>query len=290
MDSRSDVNDVNKLYNGVDAWNAWREQINKDQPNLSGMDLKNDEKLITIFYNDETKRFLIQYLNLSNTNLKNADLEPTTFKYCDFRGADLSEALLRNYDFENCSFGQDEKTIEDKKRESGVLSKADLAEFTSLACKLNQLNRTVLFGTYFLKTSLCFVDLTTVVVDEATKLERVSVINTRISRQVLERLEDHGGLTIGRRRQMKIVDDIMTLRESFSGFWNKLHFFAMLIFLAPYIWFIAKQWVLANVGEEIPNELTSPILIWNPCRNPCRTLYKLRYAIKFNRWIPINGI
>ena len=250
--------DIYKLYNGVDEWNAWRVQANKAQPDLSGLDIQNDERLITIFYINETKRFLVQNVDFSNTNLRNANLGATTFKHCNFRGADLSKAVVWHCEFENCSLGPAEKAIDDKKRDSGVLTKTDHTEFSSIACKLN---RTVLFGTHFVRTSLCYVNLTTVQVDEATKLETVSVINTRISRQVLERMKDYGGLTIGRRRQMEIVDDIMTLRQSFSGFWNKLHFFAMSIFLAPYIWFLAKQWFLANIGEEVTNKLTSPIII-----------------------------
>jgi len=248
---------LQKLCDGVDSWNKWREQFNKEQPNLSNLNLQNNEKLKNLFYNKETQRFLIQGYNFTNTNLKNSNLWPTDFKDCNFRGADLSGAMVYHCIFENCSFGPAEKAIEDKKEATGVLSKTDHTEFSSIACKLN---RTVLFGASFIRTSLCYVDMTTVLLDEATKLETASVINTRISRQVLERMKDNGGLTIGRRRQMIIEDDVMTLRLSFSGFWNKLHFLAMSIFLAPYIWFLAKQWFFANIGEEEQTDHSSPIL------------------------------
>ncbi len=247
------------LHMGVDAWNKWRKQNPDIRPDLSGLNLRDKKTLQSISRDFDLAKPCVRGVDFSDTDLTKAELGYIAFDNCYFRGADLSEALAWHCIFEQCSFGPTEKMINDKMRADGTLSKADDAKFNALACKLD---RTVLFDTKFSETSLCYVDLTTVDVDEKTSLETAGVINTRISWQVLEHLKDKGGLTTGRLRQMKIVDDVMKLRQSFSGFWNKLHFVAMSIFLAPYIWFLAKQWVLADVGTRVPIKATdSPILV-----------------------------
>lgn len=81
-------------------------------------------------------------------------------------------------------------------------------------------------------------------VDRGTKFSSVKKVSgCQIDRFTLECLgEEYGGLTRGQRMQMKIIDDVVTLRSQYSGFWQWIHVCALLAFAAPYLWFLAQQW------------------------------------------------
>jgi hypothetical protein len=250
---------VEKLCEGIRNWNEWREQNPEIKPDLSGLDLTQRKIRDAISTNSHGAYYQVVEIKLSDTNLKNAVLKSVFFESSDLRGADLSGAQAQDCRFESCLLGEPESAIDERMREVNNLTRTDETFYRSRACTMNQ---TRIFGASFNKSSLCYVDLTTVFVDEKTSLEQVGVINTKISRSVIEQLRDYGGLTIGRLRRMIHVDDVADLRRSFSGFWNQLHFVALVVFFAPYLWFIANQWLLARVGDETPDkDASSPILI-----------------------------
>jgi len=101
----------------------------------------------------------------------------------------------------------------------------------------------------FRQCNLCYVDLTSVVVDEKTSFEQADLFRATIAREVLDCMEGGGKLTMHQLRNLKVVDDIATLRREFSGFWVAVHVTGMLIFLAPYLVFVVFQLLRAEVGE-----------------------------------------
>jgi hypothetical protein len=254
----ANVQHVEQLCKGIISWNQWRNENPKIKPDLSELDL-NQPKIVNAISVNPHGTYSVQEVNFSDTNLKNAVLKTICFKESDFRGADLSGAQAQDCKFESCLLSEPESEIDSQMRQGKKLARNLEAIKRSRACTMNQ---TCIFGASFNKSSLCYVDLSTVLVDEKTSLEQVGVINTKISRSVLERLRDNGGLTTGRLRRMIYVDDVADLRLSFSGFWNLLHLVSLVVFLAPYLWFIANQWLLAHVGDEVSGRVrSSPILV-----------------------------
>src|SRR5437762_1705443 len=67
---------LDKLKQGVEAWNEWREEHRDIQPDLSGANLSG--------------------VDLSNANLNGADLREAQLKGADLREAQLKGANLRN--------------------------------------------------------------------------------------------------------------------------------------------------------------------------------------------------
>jgi hypothetical protein len=87
-----------------------------------------------------------------------------------------------------------------------------------------------------------------VAVDGGTRFENAEVDGCRMERQTLERLEDYGGLTRGRRMTMHIEDPVAEMRSYYSGVWQWIHVTALLVFLFPYVVFIWKKYLVASFG------------------------------------------
>ena len=70
---------LDRLNQGTEAWNRWREENPEIQPDLSGADLRNG---------------YFSGINFSYTNLKQALLKDTYFKAANLRGANLQKTDL----------------------------------------------------------------------------------------------------------------------------------------------------------------------------------------------------
>ena len=259
----ANVKHMSTLALGIQAWNAWRADEPTVRGDLSGLDLVTNETLRDRLHSETREGVGIHDWNLQNVDLSGARLDGLVFYNADFQNSDLSNASICNCRFIRGVFGVSVPDIETLRDREGRLSEHTVKNLKAAACRLES---TLAFGAEFKIASLSFADLTSMKVDEATRFSRVGVIGTKITQAKLEMLQDFGGLAPGRMSQMEIVDDVATLRRSFSGFLNSVHVVAILLFCAPYLWFLGKQWVLAGVGEGIafPGR-TSPILA-NLCR------------------------
>jgi hypothetical protein len=255
---------LQKLREGTAAWNAWREAYPAVHPDLSDLDLSRDEK--THHYSlveDTAQGRAVNGINFRDTNLQSAKLEHLVFLRPDFRGADLSGGSINHSKFIEGWFAVGLQAIEERRGTTGTLNQKDIRDFRNQACRLA---RTTAYGATFKAFSLSFADLTTIKVDEATRFEQVGVVGTKISRATLDMLVDYGGLSAGRRSQMIIFDDVATLRQSFSGFWNAIHIGALVVFLLPYAWFLVSQWLRARVGEALPTNTDTSSILSNLCK------------------------
>jgi hypothetical protein len=95
-----------KLMEGVDAWNAWREQNPSILPDLSyaklaggkffGINLKQAKLYKAQLNNANLGKANLAGANLSKANLKGANLEKANLKSANLIGADLTDAILTN--------------------------------------------------------------------------------------------------------------------------------------------------------------------------------------------------
>jgi len=82
------------LKQGVEVWNAWREQHPDIRPNLMGLTLKDFNLTGVNLANADLFGATLVRGNLTNANLGNACLRQTIFNPIDLSGADLQDANL----------------------------------------------------------------------------------------------------------------------------------------------------------------------------------------------------
>ena len=163
------------LQNGVDAWNKWRNDNQKVQPDISSVSLKK-QNLNNINFSRTNlsqcnlrgvfmRNANLQQTNLSNANLQSADLRSSNLRDADLRNVILKDARLQNTIFYNANL------------ESANLTNAKLsnANFTHASLSKADLDKARLAETVFADTNLSnAVNLTNCIhsvnsrVDEAT--------------------------------------------------------------------------------------------------------------------------
>ena len=243
------------LRTGTAKWNRWRSENPDVAPNLSQVDWTVQTNIANRLGKRIQGSFTVEGLDLSRANLTRSDFEGVHFVDCDFKGADLSNSNVSGCVFESCTFGVSALGIDKAKRDSSSSAQKALRRMAA------SFRGTRAFGTVFRRSGMSYADLRELLVDEGTRFERVGMVGTVITKSVLERMHDFGGLSLARRATMVIEDDVALLRQSFSGFWNVVHLLALAVFLAPYIWFLAKMWTRAQVGESIAFE-GATISLW----------------------------
>ncbi len=141
----------------------------------------------------------------------------------DFRGADLSGHDLEDADLRDC-------LLQGVGMAGATLKGADLG------------------GAQMEEADVTGCDFVGVRFDSLTMLRRAKVAGARIDRHTLESLKDYGGLTPGDRMQMRILDGVTLLRSHYSGFWQWIHLFALVLFAFPYAWFVFSEYAVAHSG------------------------------------------
>ena len=105
---------LNKIKQGVDAWNKWREDNPNEVPDLSKADIRGCKLQKINLNNANLKEAKLQYSNLYEANLEKADLskaklletnlQSAKLKNADLSGAGLLESNLQFTDLENAIF------------------------------------------------------------------------------------------------------------------------------------------------------------------------------------------
>ena len=79
---------LNKIKQGVDVWNQWREENPQTVPDLSQADIRG---------------YQLQKINLSNTDLKDAKLQYSNLTGATLEKADLNKAKLLETNFQSAN-------------------------------------------------------------------------------------------------------------------------------------------------------------------------------------------
>jgi uncharacterized protein YjbI with pentapeptide repeats len=103
----------NKIKQGVDAWNQWREENPEIAPDLSQADIRGSQLQKINLSNTDLKEAKLQYSNLTGANLEKADLnkaklletslQNANLKDINLSGAGLLESNLQFTDLENAN-------------------------------------------------------------------------------------------------------------------------------------------------------------------------------------------
>ena len=155
--------------------------------------------------------------------LPKARLDGADLRRANFQAADLSGASLMGVEAVRASFTQ-------AKLAGADLRGADLTDASLLSADLTAADlRGVSFSPY-------------------SNLKGAKVGGAKIDRQALRRLGPlRGGLTDGDIASMEVHDDLVKLTTGFGGFWSTLHLLAASIFLLPYLAFLVRRYIEAQL-------------------------------------------
>jgi uncharacterized protein YjbI with pentapeptide repeats len=104
---------LNKIKQGVDVWNQWREENPQTVPDLSQADIRGYQLQKINLSNTDLKEAKLQYSNLTGATLEKADLnkaklletnfQSANLKNTNLSGAGLLESNLQFADLENAN-------------------------------------------------------------------------------------------------------------------------------------------------------------------------------------------
>lgn len=189
--------------------------------------------------------------------LVGADLSGLNLTDCRFRGSNLTSANFNGATLRHCQFVDWQNLA--TRAANANFSAADAASAV-FACDLSgarfngatltdaNLDGCSIRGAHFDHAHLAGANLRNVDADAATRFQQLqSVDGCKIDRYTLACLSPDGsGLTVGNQMLMNVFDDTAALRSQFGGIWTWMHLLSLLIFLAPYGWFLASQWTVAT--------------------------------------------
>ena len=104
---------VNRIKQGVEKWNLWRDQNTDIRPDLSQADLRETQLQKADLSNTNLNKVKLQFSNLTGANLQAASLKKARFqeaipqsanlKKADLSGAGMLESNLQYADLENAN-------------------------------------------------------------------------------------------------------------------------------------------------------------------------------------------
>lgn len=219
-------------FEGADLTNANLHKSNFSNAKLGGailndVDLTESSSANAYIVGAELKRARFARANIQNTdfggcNLTEANFTDTTLMKCNLSNTILKDAFLYKTDAQGTHF-----------------DRADLS------------NANVI-GSVLTDTSLSGADLLGLQINSTTIMHSVrDVTGCKIDRYALEYLRSQKGLTDGMVMDMEVQDDLAILRSQFGGFWGTIHLVSIIIFLAPYIWFISTLRSMAEFNLQV---------------------------------------
>lgn len=264
----SDANLTGSDLEAADLSDANFEKAKLGAANLTSTDLKGARLAGADLGAARLRGADLRNAKAAGANFAGADLQKSNLLGAGFEGADLSNANLQRAVLRDGTPGIVEGTNPGESPEARAgfqgarltganLEGADLTGFDLADADLRdarlaratlvgaELGNADLGGASLEEANLAGCDFVGVRFDSTTLLRRAKVKGARVDRHTLESLKDYGGLTPGDRMQMKILDGVALLRSHYSGFWQYIHVFALVLFVFPYAFFVLVQYAAA---------------------------------------------
>ena len=267
----SDANLTGSDLEAADLSDAGLEKAKLGAANLTSADLKGARLAGADLGAARLRGADLRNARAAGASFAGADLQKANLLGADFKGADFTNANLQRTVLRDGTPGIVAETRPGESPEARAdfqgarltganlegadltgydLSDADLRDARLARATLvgAELGNADLGGASLEEANLAGCDFVGVRFDSTTLLRRAKVKGARIDRHTLESLKDYGGLTPGDRMQMEILDGVALLRSHYSGFWQWIHLFALLLFAYPYVSFVFLQYTAATTG------------------------------------------
>jgi uncharacterized protein YjbI with pentapeptide repeats len=212
---------------------------------------------------------------MARASLRGATLEASRFLECNAIGCDFTNALCKSASFNKAIL--DSAILTSSNWSSATLDGAsmqsvsgDRANFTDASMQGARINKASFRAAIMRRARLHSVDAEDVIFTHAN-LRGATLIGAALARADLRGIDsrgggwamadvdgahidrfailsmaDDGGLTQGDLMRAIIYDDALTLRSSYSGLAAWIHGVALVLFLAPYVTFVATRWAMAD--------------------------------------------
>ncbi len=208
------------IFEGADLTNANLHGADFSNGRLGGailndVDLTESQAANAYLVDSELKRARFARANIRETNFGGCNFTKANFTDTELNRSDLSNAILKDAYLHNT------------KLHGTNFDRADLTNANVIGADLTD-------------TSLSGANLLGLQINSTTKMDTVrDVTGCKIDRYALEYLSSQkNNLTSGKMMDMNIHDDFAVLRSQFGGLWGTIHFISILLFLAPYAWFM----------------------------------------------------
>ncbi len=215
-------------------------------------------------------------LNLQRSDFTSADLTEVMWTTADLSSATLSRAVLAGAELRGARLPSADLTGASVRGRSARPANFCRAELQNARLSNSVLDGSIIDGasldhaqlveasirgasargTSFSHADLRKADLRDLRPDRDTRFAHAIVNGARIHRYTLEYLNDYGGLTAAERAEMEVINDIARLRQNFSGVFAIMHATALVLFVLPYLWFIASHYAVARFASASPADPT----------------------------------
>lgn len=149
----------------------------------------------------------------------------SNFRHMNFDYVDFSRILLSGLDFSGCSF-----------KKSNMFG-CDLSHsvFENACLEGANIQKAILNNANFTSSDLRGIKISEFTVIGSETWPDLS--NCKVSRDALVVLKEKG-LSNAQLVTMQIEDNLADLQREFGGIWGAIHLFSVLVFLAPYVYFL----------------------------------------------------
>lgn len=188
-------------------------------------------------------------VTLSSAKLSGANLSDARLSRANLTGADLTDANLEGADL--CDAKLTGANLTGANLATANLTGADLSEVT-----LSRTNLT--------RAILSQANVRKIRISATSMFEDSSTAGMRVDRRSAVQLREV--LSIGQQMDLRIVDDVVALRNEFSGIWRFLHWVSGVLFLSPYLIFF---WKMCEASSERSYVVGRPLhrifvqYVWN---------------------------
>ncbi len=233
--------------------------VNLDRANLQNADLHGSRLTKAQLAQTDLTNAILEHCDLRGAKVAPKLTNGMKASHAVFDGADLSAATLNHCDldfarFDNTNLQAAVFTLSHLNGASFRHCDAQKAQFRDAECNAASFLEVNCRDAKFNGAQLRKASFKGVTVNSETHFHKAIVEGCRIDRHTLESLNNYGGLTVGDRMGMLIDDDVATMRFSFGGFRGIIHLIGLIIFAAPYLWFIGRCWYVAEFMSGGPGE------------------------------------
>ncbi|QDU46595.1 Secreted effector protein pipB2 [Symmachiella dynata] len=213
---------------------------------LNGIDFRHSKIHQTILTGANLSNAKLDNCDLLNAELNNATLTQATLIGANLINCKLNDAVMIGADLEKAAL--ERASLQHADLRDARLFMADLSKTNLQDAKLNRSN---LIGAKFDSGFLRDADLLEVVIDSTTRFNsETDVRGCKVDRYTMEYMRENIPRAV--LMDLEVRDDIARLRSQYSGVWMWSHVLSVIIFAAPYVWFVCRQWVVAHVQEKVP--------------------------------------
>lgn len=252
------ANFKNSKFTGANLKNADLRKADLQYAILESADLSGANMSYADLYSAVLSNANMSAVDLEKSNLSDAILDKAYMTGANLVSAHLPRARMNETQL--CGAKLNYANLVESDLTSADLSGTELKSaylYKASMVKTNldgaDLRKAIIIGANLTGTSIREANLLGIKINSTTKLESVAdVVDCMIDRYSLEYLRTRKEiLTDGMAMDMNVQDDLAVLRSQFGGLWGAIHLTSIILFFAPYLWFLISIRPIADFNINV---------------------------------------